>query len=146
MCWYLWGSPVLFLLRCHCEKGKTSGGSDSQRYCSMLALLSIFHVTFRMEQFYPEQWESKGLNFSPMPLAEDYEHSLLLLYFGFLSIWDLWEHIWKTVFCTSCSGTWCMDIPLKNATCHQNTLVQYMIKIQFDYHYPKERIHYIYIL
>lgn len=36
---------------------------------------------------------------APMPLAEDCEHSsLLLLCFGFLSLRDLWEHIWKTLF------------------------------------------------
>lgn len=75
--------------------------------------LSISHVTFRLEQFYPEQWESKNLIFPPMPLAEDHEHSsLLFLCFGFLSLRDLWEQILKTVFCISSSGTRYADIPL----------------------------------
>lgn len=35
---------------------------------------------------------------------------------------------------------------LKKVTCHQNILVQYMIMIQFDYHFPKQAINSVYNL
>lgn len=78
--------------------------------------LSIFHVMFRLEQFYPYRWVSKSLippNSHPMPLAKDYEHfSLQLSFFGFLSIWDLWQCIWKTLLSVLLVLK-CVDIPLK---------------------------------
>lgn len=104
--WYcLSGLPVLFQPRCHCEKENASRGNGSQGYYSMLTPSPFFMLCSGWSNFIPSD-EKVKVSFPtptphPMCLAKDHEHfSLLLLFFGFLSIWDLWECIWKT-FCIS---------------------------------------------